>query len=476
MIVLPWKWTILVAITSVIVYLTITQVKISDYVLTDGVDIIDNDNDDSIHQYTGESEFSNQTEQVDNLEVQYDYDFKVDRIVRGLENATDHALKHELPIILWWTPFTGDEGTVRKCWEGSCYFTQDRKFFHDNLAEVFVFYGTGLDDNDLPLPRRDSHEWAILHEESPKNNLLFHHKDFISLFNHTCTFRQQSDYPITTQYLASLENLQKHPVMNFTAKDKQDIASTIYLQSGCNPPSDRDAYVNELMKYLQVDSYGACLHNKELPSHLKSPLTMHDDALRDFVGQYKFSLTFENGICDDYITEKLWRPLMAGTIPIYKGAPNVLEWLPDNQSVILVDDFQSPKILADFLNNLASNEVEYNKYLSFKKKGITNRKLIEHMERRPWGVNDFNKMSFITGFECFICDQIHKNRKLIKNGKSPMVFVSNNTHYGCPKPTTYPYQTPAGFEQWERQTWADEYDEMGFKAGELYKKIFKGRS
>lgn len=46
-----------------------------------------------------------------------------------------------------------------------------------------------------------------------------------------------------------------------------------------------------------------------------------DEFLR-FVGQYKFTLAFENAVCDDYITEKLWRPLIVGSIPIYYGSPS----------------------------------------------------------------------------------------------------------------------------------------------------------
>lgn len=311
-----------------------------------------------------------------------------------------------------------------------------------------------------------------MHEESPKNNLLFHHEDFITLFNHTCTFRQESDYPITSQYLSSLKELQKPPVMNFTEKESLGLASSIFLQSGCNPPSDRDAYVHELMKHLRVDSYGQCLKNKELPAHLKSPLTMHDHSLRDFVGRYKFALTFENAICKDYITEKLWRPLAAGAIPVYKGAPNVLEWTPDNHSVILVDDFESPQHLADFLNKLAKNETEYNKYLSYKKKEIANQRLIEHLKNRPWGVNDFYKMSFITGFECFVCDQIHRNRKLKKQGKRTNDYISNAEHYGCPVPLKYAYATPPGSEDWERDAWNYEYDDAKYKAKVLRERVF----
>ena len=30
------------------------------------------------------------------------------------------------PIVLWWTPFTGEIGTNRKCGAGTCFFTQVR--------------------------------------------------------------------------------------------------------------------------------------------------------------------------------------------------------------------------------------------------------------------------------------------------------------------------------------------------------------
>jgi len=32
------------------------------------------------------------------------------------------------PIILWWTPFTGDQGTVKKCGKVNCFFTINRHY------------------------------------------------------------------------------------------------------------------------------------------------------------------------------------------------------------------------------------------------------------------------------------------------------------------------------------------------------------
>lgn len=40
---------------------------------------------------------------------------------------------------------------------------------------------------------------------------------------------------------------------------------------------------------------------------------------------------------------------MAASIPVYKGAPNVVEFLPGPNSAILVDEFASPEELAKYI-------------------------------------------------------------------------------------------------------------------------------
>ena len=44
---------------------------------------------------------------------------------------------------------------------------------------------------------------------------------------------------------------------------------------------------------------------------------------------YEFCLCFENMSMDGYITEKLFDCLYAGTIPLYMGAPDVLDYIPE---------------------------------------------------------------------------------------------------------------------------------------------------
>ena len=61
-----------------------------------------------------------------------------------------------------------------------------------------------------------------------------------------------------------------------------------------------------------------------LSNSIQDPLAgmSHPDFIR-LQAQYKFSLALENGVCNDYMTEKLWRPLEAGSIPIVFGSPRV---------------------------------------------------------------------------------------------------------------------------------------------------------
>jgi hypothetical protein len=77
--------------------------------------------------------------------------------------------------------------------------------------------------------------------------------------------------------------------------------------------------------------------------------------------QYLFHLAFENQRSDDYITEKLWGSLEAGTLPVYYGAPNVKDHVPQN-SIIVVDDFDSVSDLAEYLIRLTTDEVLYSSY------------------------------------------------------------------------------------------------------------------
>lgn len=62
---------------------------------------------------------------------------------------------------------------------------------------------------------------------------------------------------------------------------------------------------------ISVDSYGKCLNNREFKdasdTRLKHKLEM--------MKPYKFTFSFENAEHDDYVSEKMFGPLAAGSVP-----------------------------------------------------------------------------------------------------------------------------------------------------------------
>ncbi|XP_015685944.1 alpha-(1,3)-fucosyltransferase 11, partial [Protobothrops mucrosquamatus] len=194
-----------------------------------------------------------------------------------------------------------------------------------------------------------------------------------------------------------------------------------------------------------VDSYGRCLNNRKLPNMRlmdTSTATTEDSEFMIFISKYKFHLAMENAICPDYMTEKLWRPMHVGAIPVYRGSPSVRDWMPDDHSIILIDDFGSPKELAEYIDFLDRNSDEYLKYLNYKSPGgITNQFLLENMRKREWGVNDMSLPNYLNGFECFICDQENArlnaerdHKKTHGKSRAPEVHIAQTTHMGCSLP------------------------------------------
>ncbi|XP_076018870.1 GDP-fucose protein O-fucosyltransferase 4 [Genypterus blacodes] len=380
-----------------------------------------------------------------------DMQFSAIASYRGPGNS-DRRGNKELPILLWWSTglfphFPGDTERI-DCATSSCLATSNRKVQQYKRTASIIFYGTDFRAYEAPLPRLRHQTWALFHEESPMNNYVLSHAPGIRLFNYTATFRRESDYPLTLQWLPSLDYLLQPATVTLKEKNRlrqEGLAPVLYMQSHCDVPSDRDRYVQELMKHIEVDSYGKCLNNRALPSHLEDTgtATGEDQGFMNFVARYKFHLALENGICPDYMTEKLWRPLHQGCVPVYRGSPAVADWMPNDHSAIVIDNFPSPKDLAEFLKFLDQNDDEYARYVAFKDPAeVTNTRLLSALETREWGVNDMSKPNYLNGFECYVCDQENArlaaeraNRKDPKKNPAPRPRMAQNSHMGCPLPS-----------------------------------------
>ena len=119
--------------------------------------------------------------------------------------------------------------------------------------------------------------------------------------------------------------------------------------SHCKTDNYREDYVRKLQQYIPVDIFGAC-SGEECPRKAK------ESCFESQGTHYWFYLAFENSNCLDYITEKLWRILDLGIVPIVMGGGNYTRDAPD-KSVINVEDFSSVQELADYLIFLTENPV-----------------------------------------------------------------------------------------------------------------------
>lgn len=79
-----------------------------------------------------------------------------------------------------------------------------------------------------------------------------------------------------------------------------------------------------------------------------------DDKL-DLLRQYRFSICFENVAMRGYVTEKIIESLVAKTIPIYMGAPDITNYIPEG-CFINASSYQNAEALYDYLKSLSNNE------------------------------------------------------------------------------------------------------------------------
>ena len=113
----------------------------------------------------------------------------------------------------------------------------------------------------------------------------------------------------------------------------------------------RTRYIRELMRYVNIDSYGRCFHNTQEPSSRENGYSMVDIA-----STYRMVVTFENTIQTDYITEKIVLVYLSGAIPVYWGPPEIYSWVPGNHSFIDASKFSGPQELAAYLKSVEESD------------------------------------------------------------------------------------------------------------------------
>ena len=267
-------------------------------------------------------------------------------------------------LILYWSTIFGSQPHIEKRWNDNdcpvvCQVTSDRSRARE--ADGFVVHAR---DSHM-TPPKESVPWILHTQENPVYTSVMKNAKFMSRFNLLMSYRLDYDFPVPVYPMPQLT-----PPLTFKEKTKLIMAAF----SNCEPV--RTEYMRQLMKFVQVDSYGACLRNKnDLVSRYGSKNGKNFKELKsELARQYKFTLVFFNQDCEYFVDDQLSHALNAGSVPVVMSTDKLDEFLPGNlrQSVIKVRDFRTPKDLSDYLKYLSTNETEYNNYLTWKSKGVGN--------------------------------------------------------------------------------------------------------
>jgi alpha-1,3-fucosyltransferase len=165
----------------------------------------------------------------------------------------------------------------------------------------------------------------------------------------------------------------------------------------------RKRLVRRLKKFIDVSSYGTC-------GNLICPRV--EGRCDEMINStYKFYLAFENSICPDYVTEKVFKVMNRFIIPVVLNGANMTNFLPP-KSYINANEFDTIEALAKYLQFLSDNPAEYVKYFWWREHYTVQKKRMDL---------------------CEICEKIN-DKKLLANGKRFNNFASWHSYSQCSKP------------------------------------------
>jgi hypothetical protein len=220
-------------------------------------------------------------------------------------------------------------------------------------ASALVFHLPDTMPSDLPSKPRGQ-VWVAWYRECEVHYLRMKDPEFMGVFDLTMSYRRDADIPVPYYYPKLAETLYTPP------KSKSDKKLLAMFISARLDRSGRRRYLAALMSHLDVHSYGKLWQNK---------LIEDDHGIEtklEIISGYKFTIAFENAIARDYVTEKFFEPLIAGSVPIYRGAPNIEDFAPADHCYINAARFKQPEDLAEFLCKLNEDDAAYQEYMSWK--------------------------------------------------------------------------------------------------------------
>ena len=146
-----------------------------------------------------------------------------------------------------------------------------------------------------------------------------------------------------------------------------DRLSSSRFVSNCKPKARLKRF-RSLRQHYPIVAFGKCITRNETFSRgtqIKKQFNCQRQSTCEkiYLTKSKFYLAFESQTCTDYITEKFWRTLTLGAIPIVSGPTREnFERVAPPHSFIHIDDYASDDDLANALNSISTDRSLYAKY------------------------------------------------------------------------------------------------------------------
>jgi hypothetical protein len=232
--------------------------------------------------------------------------------------------------------------------------TTDRGCADEAVALVFHLPTLSPGLIEKQLTKKKDQVWVAWCLECDTHLPQMSDPSFVGRFDITMTYRLDSDVVVT--YLEpDLPDLLRQP----PAEKEDGKLLNAFISSRWNH-SRRIEFLLQLMPHIDIHSYGRVFRNRNVANDHGRTTKL------EILKAYKFTLAFENAIGKDYVTEKFFDPLMAGSVPVYLGAPNVGDFAPGDHCFINAADWRSPEALARYLKEVARDEHLYAGYFEWK--------------------------------------------------------------------------------------------------------------
>jgi alpha-1,3-fucosyltransferase 10 len=275
----------------------------------------------------------------------------------GIEEAAPERPAYE-PLILIYTPYFRRKADLAAIvGDAPGRWTLDRRRISEADAVVFHAqdWSMGRDARKYP-----GQLWVVWSMESVVNVPAISDLRLMRHIDVTMTYERSAD--IWTPYLPGAGWWREVQRTEIPAKTEN--APLVLFQSSAVNRSGREGFLAELAKHIRIDSYGRFMRNRSVLGPDLGTRTKLDT-----IARYRFCLALENSVATDYVTEKMFQPLGAGTVPIYLGAPNATEFVPPD-SYVDAAAYGTPAKLAEYLKDLLNRPYAYSAYLEWRRKPL----------------------------------------------------------------------------------------------------------